>query len=557
MKMKKILKLNTAMILSVFMVKYGVLTSHANIDVSTVRETETEIELKIDADSNIEYVLLPNGNKVRSSTANFTLTSNGTYTFTGYTNEGDIIEKSVSVNNLRANYLITPTPNVKLNLSSSDSLSGVESMRFKNESNGTWSNFEAYKTEKLWTLSNVDGERSVYAQFRDVAGNSSDVVYDKIILDLIGPVSNLFKINNGALYTNNAEVTLSINATDNHSTVKSMLFSNNNSGFTEYPYATQKKWLIPNTEGLHTVYLKLKDGVGNIGSTSAPSINQASITLDKTPPTGTINILEAVPGSNGAYIVPSPDVTLSLQVFDALSGVKEVNIYEGSNKTTLTSIPANNVSKTIAWTLNTDTPSTYVTLEVIDKAGNIYRTDSFRVTILSLKVIDFYLDNVFNPTEFRNGFTRKSWYGSDETQSRPPGFPRQPMLTGGDIEFSIKYSLDTRSLRDVNPYDLEWKYIITVTKPGGSSTPLKFESNTFTATQQEKDTQLLKAKYTLPYGLEKNSIVSIEGIINADCYTKGGQIFKQSATFPIEGGRAQIGEITGDIREHIKFNEIK
>ncbi len=69
---------------------------------------------------------------------------------------------------------------VHLSLSATDEgASGLEHMRFSNE--GTdWSEWEPYATSKLWRLSSGYGERAVYAQFRDGAGNVSDIASDTI-----------------------------------------------------------------------------------------------------------------------------------------------------------------------------------------------------------------------------------------------------------------------------------------------------------------------------------------------------------------------------------------
>lgn len=532
--------------------------SYANFNINEVHKGDKSVEFEITTGDDSKYIVLPSGNKIKKDTVKFISSANGTYTFANYLNDNTHTEKSISVTNLRAKYLVTSNPNVKLELSSEDTLSGVENMRFKNELAGVWSAFEPYKTEKDWTLINSDGEKTVYAQYQDKAGNISDEVTDTIYLDLIGPVSTLFKINNGAKYTNDENVKLSVNATDNYSSVSKMMFSNNNSNFTEFDYATEADWTLPDSDGTHTVYLKLKDGVGNIGSDSGSSINRASIILDKTLPSGTIDIIEAIQNDAGEFIVPSPEVTLNLQTFDALSGVKEVNLYEGNHKMTLPKVPPNNVNQTISWRLNTDTPSTFITLEVIDNAGNVYRTDSITVTILSLKVVDFYLDNVFNPKVFKDKFDRLSWYGSDEANERPAGFPRQPMLAGGDIDFSLKYDMNDSVL---SSYDMTWKYIVTVTKPGedpaNSSSSTVYESEDFVVSEEEKSSRLLKGKYKIPFNTEKGSVVSIQVELNASCHTISGGTFAQSAIFPIGGGKAQIGEVLGDVREDIKFNEIE
>ncbi|MBZ0219539.1 MAG: chitobiase/beta-hexosaminidase C-terminal domain-containing protein [Candidatus Methylomirabilis sp.] len=100
---------------------------------------------------------------------------------------------SVTINGGAAS---TGSSNISLILSCSD-VSGCSQMRFSN--NGTtWSSWESYATSKSWTLVAGEGTKTVYAQFRDAAGNVSSTVSDSIqyspAIDLIvsalsGPAS--------------------------------------------------------------------------------------------------------------------------------------------------------------------------------------------------------------------------------------------------------------------------------------------------------------------------------------------------------------------------------
>ena len=61
-----------------------------------------------------------------------------------------------------------------LTLSASDTgSSNLSQMRFSNDAS-TWSDWETYATTKSWTLATGDGGKTVYAQFRDNAGNVAD-----------------------------------------------------------------------------------------------------------------------------------------------------------------------------------------------------------------------------------------------------------------------------------------------------------------------------------------------------------------------------------------------
>lgn len=63
--------------------------------------------------------------------------------------------------------------------------SGIAQMRFSNNA-ATWSAFEPFAPTKAWTLPGGDGTKTVYAQFRDHAGNVSGTASDTIVLDTDG-----------------------------------------------------------------------------------------------------------------------------------------------------------------------------------------------------------------------------------------------------------------------------------------------------------------------------------------------------------------------------------
>jgi LruC domain-containing protein len=76
------------------------------------------------------------------------------------------------------------TDEVTLTLSASDAVpgSGLSKMRFSND-NSTWSAWQTNAASHAWTLADVDGITTVYAQFQDAAGNVSNSYSDTIFLD--------------------------------------------------------------------------------------------------------------------------------------------------------------------------------------------------------------------------------------------------------------------------------------------------------------------------------------------------------------------------------------
>lgn len=72
---------------------------------------------------------------------------------------------------------------VKLGIFGSDVGTGVKEMRFRNGDEGPecWSDWDVFAKEKFWDLTEADGVKRVFVQFRDYAGNTSEVCDCEII----------------------------------------------------------------------------------------------------------------------------------------------------------------------------------------------------------------------------------------------------------------------------------------------------------------------------------------------------------------------------------------
>ena len=84
----------------------------------------------------------------------------------------------------------TDSLEVELMVTAADELSGVASMRFRNEPEEAgylWSDWVPLATTHEWELISEDGTRTVYAQVRDRAGNRSNTSWDDVILDTYSP----------------------------------------------------------------------------------------------------------------------------------------------------------------------------------------------------------------------------------------------------------------------------------------------------------------------------------------------------------------------------------
>ena len=93
----------------------------------------------------------------------------------------------------------TKTVDVSLTLTA---LSGTRLVIISNDSLFTGSNWQAYSASKSWRLTTGDGEKHVYARFRDLEGNETSRFYsDDIILDSRASILSVTENSNGRVLT--------------------------------------------------------------------------------------------------------------------------------------------------------------------------------------------------------------------------------------------------------------------------------------------------------------------------------------------------------------------
>jgi tRNA threonylcarbamoyladenosine modification (KEOPS) complex Pcc1 subunit len=141
-----------------------------------------------------------------------------------------------------------------------------------------------YSTEKtMLSLSGGDGEKTIYAQLRDIAGNTSPVESAKIILDTDPPKNIEISINDNDKYSGDDQRRVLIYIRSTEVDLNEMMFSNR-SDFTDAKWekmAGTKRWILDETggDGNKTVYAKFKDQAGNESQTFTDDI-----LLDTHPP---------------------------------------------------------------------------------------------------------------------------------------------------------------------------------------------------------------------------------------------------------------------------------
>ncbi len=237
--------------------------------------------------------------------------------------------------------------------------SGLYQVRFRNQGDSWGDPWIDYTTGPIsWTLETEDGNKRVYAQFKDNAGNISPQIFDEIILDTELPTTTSTRLGNegeNEWYT--SDVTVELAATDAGSGVDFTTYRENGVSWNEYSMP-----ITIGTEGTNTVDYYSVDLAENYEITKTENIK-----IDKTRPTGGITI------NSGDIYTSSTSVELSLTYADTVSGVDKVRF---GNDAVLDTVPWEDPAATKQFNLRSGEGIKTVYYQVKDKAGNISPLES-------------------------------------------------------------------------------------------------------------------------------------------------------------------------------------
>ncbi len=322
-----------------------------------------------------------------SVTWDTTTASNGSHTLTAIAQDsaGNIATSApitVTVNNAAADTTL-PTGTVTINggaastnttaatltLSATDNSGSVAQMQFSNDGT-TYSAVEAYATSKTWTLATGDGTKTVYAKFKDAAGNWSTAATDTIVLDTTPP-------------TISAQTASGIT-----SSAASITWTTSESATSQVEYGTTASYgqttaldstlttshiVALSTLSAGTLYhyrARSKDALGN-ERLGADATFTTTLPADITPPTGSLTI------NGGAASTRNTAVTLTLSATDDRGTVAQMRF--SNDGTTYTTAEAYATSKT--WTLNTGDGAKTISVKFADPAGNWSTPVSATITL--------------------------------------------------------------------------------------------------------------------------------------------------------------------------------
>ncbi|MDP1824652.1 MAG: carboxypeptidase-like regulatory domain-containing protein [Archangium sp.] len=212
-----------------------------------------------------------------------------------------------------------------------------------------------------------DGLKTVYARFRDVAGNESvSPATDTITYDTVAPTPASITSLSGAV-TRNPMVNLALttNTADLASTRaftisdEATFTSANTQGPMAFPMAATTTFTLPVGDGVRTIYARFTDKAGNDAFTSV------AITLDTTPPEGSFTLTGALgDGTPSSTLTSTNQVTVNL----VGGGATEYRLGDG----TMTSCPMTGYVPLVTNTLTNQAlaASGVMTLCLRDAAGN-------------------------------------------------------------------------------------------------------------------------------------------------------------------------------------------
>ena len=185
-------------------------------------------------------------------------------------------------------------------------LHGIAGMAFSNDGQG-FTGWLTYTISYSWTLPAGDGAKTVYARFRDPAGNTV-TASDTITLDMTSPAGVLM-VAGGATYAPSPSVLL-YSEVDDAFSLSEMQFSNDEMTYSTWlPFEAVYTWTLSSGDGDKTVFGRYRDAAGN-----ESDVISDTIVLDTHPPVGSVVL------NSGESYANVTVVTLSLSAID-LSGV--------------------------------------------------------------------------------------------------------------------------------------------------------------------------------------------------------------------------------------------
>lgn len=170
---------------------------------------------------------------------------------------------------------------VDLYVNAQDDNSGLAQMQISADAAFAGSSWEPYSALKPWTPEGGDGIKTVYARFRDSAGNISDSAGASFALDTMPPIGGI-ALGQRVVGPNTVTKTVFFGAEDNLSGVEGMRVSEDSDLADDIwlPYTVTLTWPISITaQAGGALYVQYRDLLGNVSEAYSDTYQ-----VDLTPP---------------------------------------------------------------------------------------------------------------------------------------------------------------------------------------------------------------------------------------------------------------------------------
>jgi len=216
----------------------------------------------------------------------------------------------------------------------------------------------AFAGAHQYTLTSLDeGLHTIYARFRDDAGNESEQLAAAIALDQTPPGLPGIAVQeaNAADHVNTENINLELSAQD--ASEMQIGFAADLSGASWEELVPVRGEVLPAPDGDKTIYARFRDDAGN-----QTAIVSTAVTLDTALPLGATATISApgVPGKTGQH-------TVQLQLSDVPADVVQMKV---SNESAFSGIAPRPLDTDLTWVLYAGDGQKTVYVQLIDRADN-------------------------------------------------------------------------------------------------------------------------------------------------------------------------------------------
>ncbi len=235
-------------------------------------------------------------------------------------------------------------------------------------------------TSGNYTLTNKDdGQKTMYIYLKDKANNISEVKQDTITVDRTAPVVTTFtltgtadtgqSLSNPSTYTHKKEIKYSASITEKNMEGYCIYEGSNSCNYINNTSTTitNQSYTINDTEGSHSVIIKVKDKAGNESVVDTNSTK--TITLDKINPIISLNKKSTTEDTIVVTVIATDEGS---------SGIKSVTCTATGNGGTKTTTYNSN-AKTCTFSSLKDNTSYSITGVATDESGRINRSSTIIV----------------------------------------------------------------------------------------------------------------------------------------------------------------------------------